>query len=136
MASGGDVGLGVDGGLEVGELAGLAGGGVDEGLHEDGKAKGAGVHDAVLLEDGQELRGARHGLVGLDDEGVEHVAGGEVAGLLELVGLGGDVAQDGEDGALDRLADGLEGDLHATAERVGDVGGRGVLGVLGVAEAP
>ena len=132
---GGDVGLGVDGGLEVGELAGLAGGGVDERLHEDGEAEGAGVHDAVLLEHGQQLGGARDRLVGLDDEGLQHVVRGEVAALLELVGPRRDVAQDGEDRALDRLADGLEGNPHAATEGMGDVGRGGVRLVLGVAEA-
>ena len=39
------------------------------------------------------------------------------------------------DGALDGLADGLEGNLHAAAQGVGDVARSGVLLVLCVAEA-
>ena len=131
---GGDVRLGVNGGLKVCELAGLAGSGVHEGLEERGKAKGAGVNDTVLLEDGKQLGRARYGLVRLDDKGIEHVVRGDL-GLLELIGLGGDVTKNREDGALDRLSDGLEGNLYATAPGVRDVSGRGVLLILGVDQA-
>ena len=124
---------GVHGGLEVRDLAGLALDRVHESLEEGGKAKGTGIDNAVLLEDGQELGCAGNGLVGLDDQCVEHLGGRDV-GLLELVGTGGHVTQDGEDGSLDGLAHSLEGNLHRAAERVRDVGGRGVVLVLGIAE--
>jgi hypothetical protein len=124
---------GVHGGLEVRDLAGLALDRVHESLEEGGKAKGTGIDNAVLLEDGQELGCAGNGLVGLDDQCVEHLGGRDV-GLLELVGTGGHVTQDGEDGSLDGLAHSLEGNLHRAAERVCDVGGRGVVLILGVAE--
>ena len=112
-------GGGGDGGLEV-DLAGLAEGGVDEGLDEGGEAVGTGVDDAVLLEDGQEVRRAGDGLVRLDDEGLEHLGDRHLL-LLAAVGARRHVADDGEDRALDRLADCLEGDLHAVAECRRDV---------------
>ena len=97
-------------------------------LQENSKAKGAGVDHAVLLQNGQQVGRAGDGLVGLDDDGVERVLGRELL-LLALVGLGRDIAQHREDRALDGLADGLEGDLDGSAERIGDVGGRnGLIG--------
>ena len=97
--------------------------GGDKVLQEDGKAKGAGVDHAVLLEDRQQVGRAGDGLVGLDDDGVERVLGRELL-LFALVGLGRDIAQHREDRALDGLADGLEGDLDGATEGEGDVGGR------------
>ena len=97
-------------------------------LKEDGKAKGAGVDHAVLLQNGQQVGRAGDGLVGLDDDGVERVLGRELL-LFALVGLGRDIAQDREDRALDGLADGLEGDLNGATEGEGDVGRRdGLIG--------
>ena len=121
----GNVVLGVvrgDGGVEVGNLARVTVQGVHEALDEGGKAEGAGVHDAVLLQDGQEVGRAGNGLIGLDDKLVQHVVRGDV-GLLELVRLGGDVLEHGEDGAGDGLAHRLEGDLDAVAQGGGDVCG-------------
>ena len=106
--------------------------GSHEVLEEDGKAKGARVDYAVLLEDGQQVGRTGDGLIGLDDDGVERVLGRELL-LLALVGLGRDVAQDREDRALDRLTNGLEGDLDGTTEGEGDVGGRN--GLVGRDEA-
>ena len=94
-----------------------------EVLEEDGKAKGAGVDHAVLLQNGQQVGRASDGLVGLDDDGIERVLGRELL-LFALVGLGRDIAQHRENRALDGLTDGLEGDLDGAAERIGDVGGR------------
>ncbi len=104
--------------------------GVDERLEEDGETKGTGVDDAVLLEDGQQVGGAGDGLVGLDNEGVERLLHRQLL-LLALIRLSGDVAQDGQDRALNGLTDGLEGNLDGTAERGCDVGaGHGLVGVL------
>ena len=123
------VGLGGrGGGVEVGELlAAVAKRGVHEGLEEGGKAIGTGVDHAVLLEDGQEVGRAGHGLVGLHDERLEGLGDGHLL-LLGAVCAGRHVADDGEDGALDRLAHGLEGHLHAVAQGRGHVGrGHGVM---------
>ena len=95
-------------------------------LQEDGKAKGAGVNHAVLLQNGQQVGRAGDGLVGLDDDSVERILGRELL-LFALVGLGRDIAQHREDRALDGLADGLESDLDGSAERIGNVGGRNGL---------
>ena len=92
-------------------------------LKENSKAEGAGVNHAVLLQNGQQVGRASDGLICLDDDGVERVLGRELL-LLALVGLGRDIAQDREDRALDRLTNGLEGDLDGTTEGEGDVGGR------------
>ena len=97
-----------------------------EVLKEDGKAKGAGVDHAVLLQNGQQIGRAGDGLVGLDDDGIKRVLGRELL-LLALVGLGRDIAQDREDRALDGLADSLEGNLDGTTEGEGNVGGRNRL---------
>ena len=97
-------------------------------LKENSKAKGAGVDHAVLLQNGQQVGRAGDRLICLDDDSVERVLGRELL-LLALVGLGRDIAQHREDRALDGLADGLEGDLDGSAERIGDVGGRnGLIG--------
>ena len=97
-------------------------------LQEDGKAKGAGVDHAVLLQNGQQIGRAGDGLVGLDDNGIERILGRELL-LLALIGLSRDIAQDREDRALDGFADGLEGNLDGATESEGDVGGRdGLIG--------
>ena len=101
-------------------------------LQEDGKAKGAGVDHAVLLQNGQQVGRAGDGLVGLDDDGIERVLGRELL-LFALVGLGRDITQHREDRALDGLADGLEGDLDGATEGEGDVGRRN--GLIGRDEA-
>ncbi len=132
----GDLRLGArggDAGVEVRDLARLALVGVDEGLDEGREAEGAGVDDAVLLEDGQEVGGAGDGLVGLHHDGVEGLLGRGL-GPLHLVRPGRDVLEHGEDGALDGLAHGLEGHLDAVAQRRGDVR-RGGVRALGAGEA-
>ena len=68
----------------------------------------------------QQVGRACDGLVGLRHDGVERL-GGRRLGLLHLIGTGGDILEHGEDGTLDRLAHGLEGDLHPRAQRSGDV---------------
>ena len=95
-------------------------------LQEDGKAKGAGVDHAVLLQNRQQVGRAGDRLIGLDNDGIERVLGRELL-LFALVGLGRDIAQHREDRALDGLADGLEGHLDGTTEGEGDVGGRNGL---------
>ena len=119
---------GIKRGGEILDNSAAAKSGSNKVLQEDGKAKGAGVDHAVLLQNGQQVGRTGDGLIGLDDDGVERVLGRKPL-LLALVGLGRNVAQDREDRALDGLTDGLEGDLDGTAERMGDVGGRdGLIG--------
>ena len=72
-------------------------------LEEDGKAKGAGVDHAVLLQNGQQVGRAGDGLVRLDDDGIERILGRELL-LFALISLGRDIAQHREDRALDGLA--------------------------------
>ena len=114
---------GIKRGGEILDNSAAAKSGSHEVLEEDGKAKGAGVDHAVLLQNGQQVGRTGDGLIGLDDDGVERVLGRELL-LLALVGLGRDIAQDREDRALDGLTNSLEGDLDGTAEGEGDVGGR------------
>ena len=119
---------GIKRGGEILDNSAAAKSGGNKVLKENSKAKGAGVDHAVLLQNGQQVGRAGDGLVGLDDDGVERVLGRELL-LLALVGLGRDIAQHREDRALNGLADGLEGDLDGSAERIGDVGGRnGLIG--------
>ena len=87
-----------------------------ESLKEDGKAKRARVDDAVLLENGKQVGRARDALESLGHQGVERLLEGRML-LLAHVGTLGDVAQHGEDGALNRLAHGGKGHLDGTAER-------------------
>ena len=122
----GAVGRG-DGGVEVDGDAALAQGRVHEGLDEGGEAVGARVDDAILLEDGQQVGRARNALVGLDDEGLEHLGNGHLL-LVAAVRAGAHVADDGEDRTLDRLAHGLEGNPDGVAEGARDVArGHGVV---------
>ena len=128
----GGVGVGLEGGGEVLDLGGAAEGGGHKILEEDGKAEGARIDDAVLLKDRQQVGRAGDRLICLDHKGVQRLLNAHTA-LLALVGLGGHIAQDGQDGALDGLADRLEGDLDGSTERGGDIGGGD--GLPGLAQA-
>ena len=136
MHAGGHGALGVGavhGGTEVHGGVG-AEAGVHEGLEEHREAEGAGVDDAVLLKDGKEVGGARHGLVGLGHELLEGLLHGHGAVVGQLVGALREVGDDGEDGPLDGLADRLERDLAAVAPCGGEVGDRDGVS-LGIDEA-
>ena len=112
---------GRDGRLEVAHLARLALARVHEALDEGRQSKGTGVHDAVLLENGKQLRGTRDRFVSLGHNSIEGLSRCGLS-LLKLVRLCRDIPEHCEDGALDGLADGLEGDLDTVSEREGDVG--------------
>ena len=103
----------------VGQLAGVSGDGGDKGPDEDGQAKAAGVDDAVLLEDGQELRGALDGCQRLVCDGAQGVVDGG-AGLRGGHGGGAGVLEHREDGALDGLAHSLEGHGNRALHGGGD----------------
>lgn len=90
-----------------------------ERVEDDGEPETAGVHHAVLLEHGQKIGRALHRGVGLGHDGVQGVGQGQF--LLSCVfGGGGGIAQHREDGALYRLAHGLEGHLAGALEGAGD----------------
>ena len=119
--------IGIERGGEVLDVARASQGCGDEVLKEDGEAEGAGVHHAVLLQNGKQVGGAGNGLVRLYDDGVEGLLGGHAL-LFALIGLSRDVAKDGEDSALNRLADSLESNLDGAAKRGGDMSRSGGLG--------
>ena len=98
----------------------LAGKGRDEGIEKNGKTVTARIDYAILFEDGEEFGGALNGSVSLGDDGVEGLLGTEA--LLASIGCGScAVTQNGEDGALDRLADSLEGNLDGLLKSVCNV---------------
>ena len=119
---------GIKRGGEILDHGAAAKSGGNKVLQEDGKAEGAGVDHAVLLEDGQQVGRAGDGLVGLDDDGVERILGRELL-LLALFCLGRNITQDRKDRTLDGLTNSLEGNLDGTTEGEGDISGRnGLIG--------
>ena len=68
-------------------------------------------------------------MIGLDHQSIEGLFNGQTT-LLALVRLSGDIPQDGQDRALNRLAHGLEGNLDGTTECGGDV--RSIDGLSGI----
>ena len=105
-----------------------------ERVEEDGQAEASRIHHAVLLQHGQQVGRALDRGVGLLHHGGKRLFRRELL-LARALGRRGAVAQHGEDGALHRLAHGLERHLDGRGERRVDAGGVKLLADAALAQA-